>query len=206
MKKYNYSDNYIQMYTMMNNFYTKRVPLIILISGPPLIGKSTLATKLSERMNISNVLQTKVVSDVMNSMIGITSPTPFWLEEEVTSDEELIRLYEKESMCIRKGVNYDIQKAFVEGKSIIIEGHHIIPDLYIDKKNGQIEIITPKSNVIEETEREKAVRGEMDSLKQHGIIIPFMLTTNEKEQLFLLKKGLFFKGENLSKNVIFINV
>jgi 2-phosphoglycerate kinase len=188
------------MYTMMNNFYTKRVPLIILISGPPFIGKSTIATKLSERMNISNVLQTKVISDVMNSITKVGNYTPFWLEEDITSNEELIKLYEKESRAIRKGVNYDIQKAFIEGKSIIIEGHHIIPNIYIDKKDDSPRIVTLEQEG--ETERERVVREEMNNIKQHGIIIPFMLTANEKEQLYLLKNGLFFKGENLSKNVL----
>jgi 2-phosphoglycerate kinase len=36
-------------------------------------------------------------------------------------------------MCryVRKGTNFDIQKCFVDGKPLIIEGTHIDPSLYL---------------------------------------------------------------------------
>lgn len=145
MKKYNYDETYIENYKMMNYFYSKRVPLIILISGTLFIGKSTIATKLSERMNISNVLQTKIISDVMVYLTEYQNKKPFWMDENITTDEELLRLYEAESRLIRKGANYDIQKGFLDGKALIIEGHHVIPNLYINKSlNGELNIITPE--------------------------------------------------------------
>ena len=128
----------------MNQFYSKRVPLLILISGTLCIGKSTIATKLSERMNISNVLQTKVISDVMASLDPDYRFIPFWIDENIISDENLIKSYEKESKIIRKGVNYDIQKCLTEGKALIIEGHHVIPKLFISKtENNTLQIFTP---------------------------------------------------------------
>lgn len=42
--KYNYTEKYMNRYKMMNTFYHQRIPLVILISGPPLCGKSTLTT------------------------------------------------------------------------------------------------------------------------------------------------------------------
>jgi 2-phosphoglycerate kinase len=62
MTEYKYGDKYIQRYKMMNEFYQQRIPLVILISGPPLCGKSTLTTQLADRVNISNVLQTAIVT------------------------------------------------------------------------------------------------------------------------------------------------
>ena len=183
----------------MNNFFTKRFPLIILITGAPFIGKSTIATKLSERMNISNVLQTKVISDVMANIV-CSENKPFWVNDDIISDEELIKLYKNESISIRKGANYDIQKAFTEGKALIIEGHHIIPELYIKNINSKLLIYTPEPVIIE-TDREKIVRQEMNNLHQTGLIIPFLLTASEKDQLYLLKNGIFYEGENISYNV-----
>lgn len=192
---------------MMNQFYTKRYPLIILISGTVFIGKSTIATKLSERMNISNMLQTKTISDVMGYLdddIGnYQDVKPFYMDDTVTSDEELIKRYENESRIIRKGANFDIQKGYMDGKALIIEGHHIIPSLYIDKDiNGNIFICTPEPESKKETDREKSIRQEMNKIIQKGIIVPFMLTASEKDQRYLLKNnGLFFQGENISFNV-----
>ena len=34
--KYNYTEKYMNRYKMMNTFYHQRIPLVILISGPPL--------------------------------------------------------------------------------------------------------------------------------------------------------------------------
>jgi len=202
MKKYKYDELYIDRYKMMNQFYFKRFPLIILISGTVFIGKSTIATKLSERMNISNVLQTKVISDVMGCINENYSFKPFYLNENVTSDEELIKQYENECKILRKGANYDIQKAFLEGKALIIEGHHIIPNLYINKTDkGSINIFTSEPEYNCENGIEKNVREEMNKLNQKGIVIPFLLTASEKDQLYLLRNnGLFFDGENLSFN------
>jgi 2-phosphoglycerate kinase len=191
---------------MMNQFYAKRYPLIILISGTVFIGKSTIATKLSERMNISNMLQTKTISDVMgfldNNYDNHTFK-PFYMDDTITSDEDLIKIYENESRIIRKGANFDIQKGFLEGKALIIEGHHIIPSLFIDKdSNGNLYICTPEPENRNETDREKCMRQEMSTIDQRGIIVPFLLTASEKDQRYLLNNnGLFFQGENISFNV-----
>jgi 2-phosphoglycerate kinase len=197
MKKFNYEFPYIEKFKMINQFYTKRIPLIILITGTVFIGKSTIATKLSERMNISNVLQTKVISDVM-TQLEVSDSKPFWMDQDIASDEDLIKRYENESKKIRKGANYDIQKAFLEGKALIIEGHHIIPNLYISKNDEGLNIITAENE--EETEREKEVRLEMNKIIQKGIVIPFILTCSEKDQLYLLRNGLFYEGENITFN------
>lgn len=205
MKKYKYDELYIERYRMMNQFYSKRFPLIILISGTVFIGKSTIATKLSERMNISNVLQTKVISDVMGYINDNYSFKPFFMDENITSDEELIKRYETECKIIRKGANFDIQKAFLEGKALIIEGHHIMPNLYITKmEDGMLNIVTPEPDGRSETSREKTMREEMNRIIQNGIIVPFLVSASEKDQKYLLRNnGLFFGGENVSFNVIF---
>ncbi len=204
MKKYKYDEIYINRYKMINQFYTKRFPLIILISGTVYIGKSTIATKLSERMNISNVLQTKVISDVMGYINDNYSVKPFYMNEDITTEVELIEHYLAECKIIRKGTNYDIQKAFLEGKALIIEGHHIVPNYYINKSDtGTINIITPEPD--NETNREKIVREEMNNIVQCAIIIPFLLTADEKTQIYLLKNyGLYFEGENISFNVCLV--
>jgi len=42
--------------------------MIILISGPRCVGKSTLATKLAERLNLPNIVKTDTVYDLMCSI------------------------------------------------------------------------------------------------------------------------------------------
>lgn len=59
------------------------------------------------------------------------------------------------SRYIRKGCNFDIQKCFVDGKPLIIEGCHLDPDLYLDRIKDvdgeeKLKIITPEP--LDETE------------------------------------------------------
>ena len=51
----------------MTHFYQKRVPFVILVCGTSCMGKSTLVTQLAEKVNISNILQTSVVKNVMDN-------------------------------------------------------------------------------------------------------------------------------------------
>ncbi len=187
MKKYNYDELYINRYKMMNQLYRKRFPLIILIAGTVSIGKSTIATKLSERMNISNVLQTAVISDIMGFIDEKYQSKPFYLSDDKNdNDSALIKRFENECKIIRKGANFDMQKAFKEGKALIIEGHHILPNDYIKKSSsGMINITTPEAE--NETNREKMIREEMNKIDQKGIVIPFLLTASEKDHMYLLR-------------------
>lgn len=95
MSDFGYKKDYQEKYLMMNSFYSKRVPMVILISGSVSIGKSTIANKLSEQMNISNVLQTKIVSFVMSGLNKMYNFKPFWKAGgTVSNDNTLTNLTE----------------------------------------------------------------------------------------------------------------
>ena len=47
-------------------------------------------------------------------------------------DETIIKHYVRMCRHVRKGCNFDIQKCFVDGKPLIIEGSHLEPNLYVD--------------------------------------------------------------------------
>lgn len=51
------------------SFHHQRIPLVVLIAGTASTGKSTIATSLSERLNLSSVLKTDVVYDLMHTVI-----------------------------------------------------------------------------------------------------------------------------------------
>ncbi|EGC39490.1 hypothetical protein DICPUDRAFT_74916 [Dictyostelium purpureum] len=76
LQQYGYGKEYIERYKMTTQFHHQRVPLIILISGPKFIGKSWLATQLAERLNLSTVLQTTLVHDLMYTIIKEFQPKP----------------------------------------------------------------------------------------------------------------------------------
>ena len=65
----------------------------------------------------------------------------FFDKEE--NDENLIKNYITHCGLVRRGTNFDIRKCFLEGKALIIEGHHIIPNMYLKNNNGNLQIFTP---------------------------------------------------------------
>ena len=68
------------------------------------------------------------------------------------------------SRHVRKGCNFDIQKCFVDGKPLIIEGSHIDPNIYVQevlKEDGSsyLKILTPDpENEEEESHENEAVK------------------------------------------------
>lgn len=78
---------------------------------------------------------------------------------EYLSDEEIITQYTKLCRHVRKGCNFDIQKCFVDGKPLIIEGSQIIPNLFVKKVTteegeSKLEIFTPDPENEEEASLE----------------------------------------------------
>lgn len=52
-------------------------------------------------------------------------------KKETKSNEDIISDFIKTSRSVRKGCNFDIQKCFVDGKPLIIEGSHFVPHLFL---------------------------------------------------------------------------
>ena len=51
--------------------------------------------------------------------------------DTLKTDEEIIASYVKMCRHVRKGCNFDIQKCFIDGKPLIIEGSHLEPNLFV---------------------------------------------------------------------------
>uniref|UniRef100_H3GNK9 Uncharacterized protein n=1 Tax=Phytophthora ramorum TaxID=164328 RepID=H3GNK9_PHYRM len=99
-----------------------------MLAGTACIGKSTLATKLADRLNLSSVLQTDLIFELMCNFSGQEKTS--YITTTFPSTGDLIAEYQKECDVVRKGVKSDIDKCLKDGKSLIIEGFHIDPRLY----------------------------------------------------------------------------
>ena len=135
-----FGDDYIQRYRMMVKFQQQKRPLIILISGAPSTGKSVLAQQLASRLNLPNVLQTDALRDLLEGGEGCPIPeTQLWLRDGL-SGGDLISKYQEESRIMRRALDGDLVKCIGDGKSIIIEGLHLDPGLYLSEfgKGGML--------------------------------------------------------------------
>ncbi|XVF54955.1 hypothetical protein PTKIN_Ptkin05aG0222300 [Pterospermum kingtungense] len=131
MKWRGYGEEYINRYKMMTRFHHQRVPLVILVCGTASVGKSTIATRLAQRLNLPNVLQTDMVHELLRTSTDAPlSSTPIWARN-FSSSKELITEFCRECRIVRKGLNGDLKKAMKDGKPIIIEGTHLDPSIYL---------------------------------------------------------------------------
>ncbi|KAG2779301.1 hypothetical protein JG687_00007940 [Phytophthora cactorum] len=155
---FGYGEAEISCHRMMSSFHRNRVPLLIMLAGTACIGKSTLATKLADRLNLSSVLQTDLIFELMCNFSGQDKTS--YITTKFPSTDDLIAEYQKECEVVRKGVKSDIDKCLKDGKSLIIEGFHIDPRLY------QKTIGAPE-------------KGSNASCS--GIVVPFLLMLDEDD-------------------------
>ena len=129
LHEFNNGDRLVQRYQLVTKFYQKRAPIIIIVCGTECMGKSTLVTQLAERVNISNILQTTVVKQVMQNFSKANGGN---LGDESVDGEDVVQKYRNECLWVRDGCNFDISKIFKDGKPLIIDGTHVDPYCFID--------------------------------------------------------------------------
>ncbi|KAI7870922.1 hypothetical protein BDF14DRAFT_1312605 [Spinellus fusiger] len=150
VRQHGYSPEHIQWYETMASFHHQRIPLVILLAGTGLTGKSSIATKLSERLNLSSVLKTDVVYELMHTIKDGVTPPLLWSTGKMNTPNEI----EQECQFVCRGLAADIYKSVTDGKSIIIEG-----DLVNHQLLDQMD--------------------EFTNQKQTVIVAPFLLTLSE---------------------------
>ncbi|MHA1827692.1 MAG: hypothetical protein ACTSX6_03485 [Candidatus Heimdallarchaeaceae archaeon] len=117
----------------------KYKPIIILLSGVPGIGKSTLASMLSQRLEITKIIGTDIIREILRQTIS-SKLVP---EIHCSSYEaykcikptlnpilrQSIVGYEEQSRHIVVGVEATIQSALYSRENTLIEGVHLAPNI-----------------------------------------------------------------------------
>jgi 2-phosphoglycerate kinase len=114
------------------------IPLVILIGGTTGVGKSTIATQLAARLGIVRVVATDAVREVMRAMFSERlMPTLYRssfeageaLREPPTRDAVVVGFREQVS-AVAVGLDALLERAAVEGMSMILEGAHVVPGFF----------------------------------------------------------------------------
>jgi 2-phosphoglycerate kinase len=114
-----------------------KVPLVILIGGATGVGKSTIATQIAVRLGIVRVVATDAVREVMRALFtSELMPTLYTSSFEADSAlrepparpaDRIIVGFREQTAAISVGVHALIQRAAIEGTSVVIEGAHVVP-------------------------------------------------------------------------------
>jgi 2-phosphoglycerate kinase len=113
------------------------VPIVLLIGGATGVGKSTLATQLAVRLGIVRVVATDAVREVMRALFtDKLMPTLYTSSFEADAalreppprpTDKVIVGFREQTAAVSVGIHAIVERAAVEGTSVIIEGAHVVP-------------------------------------------------------------------------------
>jgi 2-phosphoglycerate kinase len=135
------SPDYASRYISLREVAKLDRPLIILIGGTTGVGKSTIATEIAHRLGITRISSTDSVREVMRGIFseelmpaiyqsafdawrGLRVPVPH-------GSNPVIVGFREQTAAVVSGVKSLINRAVLEGLSMVIEGVHLVPG-YLD--------------------------------------------------------------------------
>jgi 2-phosphoglycerate kinase len=153
-------DRYAKNFQRWRELGSLDIPLVVLLGGTTGVGKSTLATQLSARLGIVRVVATDAVREVMRATFSEKlMPTLYRssfeagqvLREPPTRDA-VVAGFRDQTAVVAVGIDALIQRAAVEGMSMIIEGAHVVPGfLELESRSDRI-LAVPAIVTVEDEE------------------------------------------------------
>ena len=115
-------------------------PLVILIGGATGVGKSTAATQLAVRLGIVRVVATDAIREVMRALFtSELMPTLYTSSFEADSAlrepparpmDRVVVGFREQTAAVAVGIHALVERAVVEGTSVVIEGAHVVPGFF----------------------------------------------------------------------------
>ena len=113
-------------------------PLVVLIGGTTGVGKSTIATQLAARLGIVRVVASDAVREVMRAMFSeelmpslhTSSFEAGGVLREPPGRDAAIVGFREQTSAVAVGLQALVERAALEGNSIILEGAHIVPGFF----------------------------------------------------------------------------
>lgn len=113
------------------------IPLVLLIGGATGVGKSTIATQLAARLGVVRVVATDAIREVMRGLFSRElMPTLYTSsfdadtalrEAPLAAGDRIVVGFREQTSAVAVGLNALLERAAIEGTSLIIEGAHAVP-------------------------------------------------------------------------------
>ncbi|KAG5492932.1 hypothetical protein JKF63_01512 [Porcisia hertigi] len=114
------SQEHAQLFSVVTEFHTERIPLILFIIGPEHCGKTTLAQLLGARLNCNTVINVEVLRDISASIDESLSPSTVSCTSSSCQTSAMLQGVE-----VAVAVEAEVDKAVREGRVVIIEGENL---------------------------------------------------------------------------------
>ncbi len=156
----------------------KYKPIIVLLAGVPGIGKSTLSVDLSKRLEITNIIGTDMVREILRQTISSNL-----IPELHSSSYEAYKYlkptlnpilrqsivgYEEQCRHVIVGVEAAIQSALYSRENTIIEGVHLAPNILIRSVLEESHVIMILFYLENEEEHLRRIKSRGSEVIQRG--------------------------------------
>jgi len=127
---------YAEKYLLWQSVGKLKKPIILLIGGATGVGKSTVATILATRLNITRVASSDAIREVMRATVSDKLIRPIRgssynayqnLTLPPVGVDPVILGFREQVMAVIVGVEAIIKRSIEEKNDIIIEGAHVVP-------------------------------------------------------------------------------
>lgn len=135
-------------------------PLIVLFGGTTGVGKSTIATEVAHRLNITRIVATDTIREVMRGLFSnelmpalYKSSYDAWESVKIPLPEAADPVtvgFMEQTRTVRIGIEATISRAIKEGYNMVMEGVHIVPG-FLDVEWDQAFVIPLVVSVEEES-------------------------------------------------------
>ena len=133
-------DRYAKNFLRWREVEALDIPLVLLMGGATGVGKSTIATQLAARLGIVRVVATDAIREVMRALFSRElMPTLYTssfqadtaLREPPTrAADRLVVGFREQTTAVAVGISALLERAVVEGTSVVIEGAHVVPGFF----------------------------------------------------------------------------
>lgn len=134
---------YAERYLLWQSVGKLEKPLVVLVGGSTGVGKSTIATILANRLNITRVASTDAIREVMRASVSDKLIRPLRgssysayknLTLPPTGVEPVILGFREQVLAVSVGIEAIIKRSIEEKSDIVIEGAHVVPG-YLNLKD-----------------------------------------------------------------------
>ncbi len=205
---------YAERYLLWQSVGKLEKPIVILIGGSTGVGKSTIATILANRLNITRVASTDAIREVMRASVSDKLIRPLRgssynayknLTLPPSGVDPVILGFREQVLAVSVGVEAIIKRSVEEKSDIVIEGAHIVPgylnlDDYLPQAIiQQIVISVPDRGVHKEhfTKRTVETQGSRPMSRYIKHLDKIIMIQNYIERLAKEKKVVIIENYNL---------